>query len=207
MLTHNAGITAERDIGSSQDFGDRVQSLFERPTLQSTETRPSSTKSTRAALLPENRPPITLRKESGDSENFLVLPSEEEAFELLEAIMLYFYEPQHLFDARDVTDRISGLYENKQEQLQTPNIWTLQTLLVFAVGKLLRGESNIVGEPPGSLFFKFVERNLPSPTELRKQGLAGIEVLVLMVVYLQNIDHKDDASIYVRILSVFVGLY
>lgn len=207
MLTHSPGITAERDIGSSQDFGDRVQSLFERRSLQSTENRPSSTRSTRAALFPESRPLITLRKEPGGDENFLVLPSEEIAFELLEAIMLYFYEPQHLFDARDVSDRISGLFENQQEQLQTPNIWTLQTLLVLAVGRLLRGESDVAGKPPGSQFFSFVERNLPSPTELRKQGLAGIEVLVLMVIYLQNIDHKNDASIYVRNIALFVDLY
>lgn len=207
ILTQAVGITAERDIGSSQDFGDRVQSLFERRSLQSTENRSSSIRSTRAALLPEIRPPITLRNESGGNENLVALPSEEEAFELLEAIMLYFYEPQHLFDARDVSDRISGLYENRKEQLQAPNIWTFQALLVFAVGKLLRGESDVAGNPPGSLFFSFVERHLPSPTELRKQGLAGIEVLVLMVIYLQNIDHKDDASIYVRSLSFVADPY
>jgi proline utilization trans-activator len=207
MLTRTSGITAERDIGSSQDFGDRVQSLFERRSLQSTENRPPSTKSPRAALFPEKRPPISLRKVFVNDENSPVLPSEEQAFELLEAIMLYFYEPQHLFDARDVSDRISGLCENEQEQLQTPNIWTLQTCLVFAVGRLLRGESDVAGKPPGSSFFNFVERNLPSPSELRRQGLAGIEVLVLMVIYLQNIDQKDDASIYVRRFVTFVDSY
>lgn len=131
------------------------------------------------------------------------VPTENEAFQLLEAIMLYFYEPQHLFDAREVSDRISMFFESPQSQLQSPTIWTLHIILVFAVGRLLRGETDGEGRPPGFKLFTFVERNIPSPTELRKLGLAGIEVLALMIVYLQNIDQKDDASIYVRLVIIF----
>lgn len=151
--------------------------------------------------------PIRLRKEAdGEGERAPTIPSEDEAFKLLDAIMLYFYEPQHLFDARDVSDRISALYADNHDQLQNPTIWTLQVLLIFAVGRLLRGESDNADMPPGSQYFNYVEQNLPSPTELRRQGLAGIEVLALMVVYLQNIDHKDNASIYVGVFPLLSEL-
>lgn len=195
LLTCSKGITAERVIGASQDFGDHLQSLFERRSTQSVENRRYSlTTSTREALFPTHRPRIYTKS---NMEERPPVPTESEAFQLLDAIMLYFYEPQHLFDAREVSDRISMFFESPQSQLQNPSIWTLHIILIFAVGRLLRGETDGGSLLPGFKLFTFVDQNLPSPTQLRKQGLAGIEVLALMVVYLQNIDQKDDASIYV----------
>ncbi|KAJ5110497.1 hypothetical protein N7532_001032 [Penicillium argentinense] len=192
-------ITADRDIGSSQDFGNRVQSLFE-PRCNTSTTRATTFKSTRETLFPQTRPSLQL---SGQAANELkahvILPSEEDAFQLLDTIMLYFYEPQHLFDARDVSDRISSFFESGNPQLQDSNIWTLQIFLIFALGKLLRGDTSSDDQLPGLHYFSYVERVLPPLTELRKHGLAAIEVLALMVVYLQNADRKEDAAIYVSL--------
>jgi proline utilization trans-activator len=127
------------------------------------------------------------------------LPSEEEAYQLLDSVLFYFGETQHLFDARDASDQLAIIYEDQQESIQSPSIGFLQALLIFALGKLLRGESDGSNSPPGYALFKYALDLLPSPSELRAHGVAGIEVLAIITVYLQNIDRRDDAASYVRV--------
>jgi proline utilization trans-activator len=130
------------------------------------------------------------------------LPSEEEAYRLLDSILFYFGETQHLFDARDASDQLAIIYEDPQESLQSPSIGFLQALLIFALGRLLRGESDAPNSPPGFALFKYALDLLPCPSELRAHGVAGIEVLAIITVYLQNIDRRDDAASYVRVLCL-----
>ncbi|KAF3402064.1 hypothetical protein F1880_009885 [Penicillium rolfsii] len=130
------------------------------------------------------------------------LPSEEEGYRLLDNVLFYFGEIQHLFDARDASDQLALIYEDPQESIQSPTIGFLQTLLIFALGRLLRGESDGSSSPPGYALFKYALDLLPSPSELRAHGIAGIEVLAIITVYLQNIDRRDDAASYVRVLII-----
>jgi hypothetical protein len=129
------------------------------------------------------------------------LPSEEEAYQLLDSVLFYFGETQHLFDARDASDQLAIIYEDPQESLQSPGIGFLQALLIFAIGRLLCGESDGSNSPPGYALFKYALDLLPCPSELRAHGVAGIEVLAIITVYLQNIDRRDDAASYVRVPS------
>ena len=198
------GITTERDIGSSQDFGNRVQTLFEQRSVRSPAFIRTPCKSTRESLFPTERPSLKLKQSLSSPCSIPNLPSEEEAYGLLDGVLFYFGETQHLFDARDASDQLAIIYEDPQESLQSPSIGFLQALLVFALGRLLRGESDVLNAPPGFALFNYALDLLPCPSELRAHGVAGIEILAIITVYLQNIDRKDDAASYVSILSMHV---
>ncbi|OOQ83545.1 hypothetical protein PEBR_35441 [Penicillium brasilianum] len=190
-------ITTERDIGSSQDFGNRVQTLFEQRSVESPAFIRQPCKSTRESLFPSERPILKLKQTLGASYPVPNLPSEEEAYQLLHHVLFYFGETQHLFDARDASDQLAIIYENPQESLQNPSIGFLQALLIFALGKLLRGDLDGSSSPPGFALFTYALDLLPCPSELRAHGVAGIEVLAIITVYLQNIDRRDDAASYI----------
>ena len=175
-----------------------MQTLFERRSTRLSESSTQSFKSARESLFPENPRPLRPRVSQGDcGRAYLELPSKEEAFQLLDTVLFYFEEPQHLFDARDVSDRLTSLYENQNEQLDHPNIRVLQILVILALGRLLRGEEDHLDQPPGTRMFIFVRDRLPNPEELRSHGVPGIEVLAIIAIYLQNIDQKEDAATYV----------
>ncbi|KAJ5118273.1 hypothetical protein N7448_009988 [Penicillium atrosanguineum] len=196
-------ISTERDIGSSQNFGYRVQTLFEQRSNQPPEPRSRPFKSTRASLFPEDLPPLQPRiSRPGWSLADLELPPEEDAFQLLDTVLFYFEEPQHLFDARYISDRLTAFYENREEQLRRPDIRVVQILVILALGKLIRGEQDILELPPGTRLFKYALDLLPTPDELRSQGVAGIEALAIIAIYLQNGDRTDDAATYSIILTL-----
>lgn len=75
----------------------------------------------------------------------------------------------------------------------------VQILVILALGKLVRGEQDDLGLLPGTSLFNFALDFLPSPDELRSQGVAGIETLAIIAIYLQNGDRTDDAATYVSL--------
>ncbi|KAJ5152630.1 uncharacterized protein N7482_009108 [Penicillium canariense] len=191
-------INTERDIGSSQDFGNRVQTLFEQRSVQSPEFLRTPRKSMRESLFPEKRPAIKGKQISATGHYSLPnLPREQEAYQLLDSVLFYFGEMQYLFDARDVSDQLATFYANLQENFQNPTIGFLQALVIFALGRLVRGESDVPDSFPGYAMFNYALDLLPNPSELRAHGVAGIEILVIITFYLQNIDRKDDSASYI----------
>lgn len=192
-------------LGSSQNFGSRIQDLLERQTNHS--SRMSCTPQGQAprftpnggSLFPEPRMPLKTRQgqESTISIN-LHLPSVAEAYELLDTVLLYLGDAQHYFDPRDLSDQLMGFYRNNFDEVQRASIWYLHILLVFAIGKVLRGDLDGRTGPPGFALFNEAVRLLPDISEIRTHGVAGIEILALLAVYCQNIDRKDDAASHVR---------
>lgn len=75
--------------------------------------------------------------------------------------------------------------------------------IILAVGKLLSGENteNNGDTYPGSSLFEFVHTRLPTPSEQHAQGRVAIETLTLLGVYLQAMNRKEEAYIYVRFSS------
>ncbi|KAJ5731835.1 hypothetical protein N7493_003316 [Penicillium malachiteum] len=191
-------------LGSSQNFGSRIQDLLERqidhsslmsstPQGQAPRFSPSGER-----LFPERRAPLKPRQVQGSSViNGLHLPSVEKGYQLLDTVLLYLGDAQHYFDARDLSDQLMVFYRNSFDEIQRTSIWYLHILLVFAIGKLLRGDLDETTGPPGFDLFKEALRLLPDMSEIRAHGVAGIEILALIAVYYQNIDQKDDAASHV----------
>lgn len=192
-------------LGSSQNFGSRVQDLLERQKDYSSRKpctpqgrTPRFIPSTEG-LFPKRRIPLNPRQgqETSTAAN-LRFPLVEKAYQLLDTVLLYLGDAQHFFDARDLSDQLMVFYRNSFDEIQRTSIWYLHILLVFAIGKFLRGELDGTTDPPGFALFKEALRLLPNISELRAHGVAGIEILALIAVYYQNIDRKDDAASHVR---------
>ncbi|KAF4960069.1 hypothetical protein FSARC_10564 [Fusarium sarcochroum] len=189
-------IETDSSLSSSATFGFRVQNLLSHARHTRETPRPTPTahafnnrrSSPRQANIPHNDP---LR----------LLPSESEAYRLLEFVSLYIGQSQSHFDVREVSDNIELYYTDPEGQLGPPTPWFLRMSIIFAVGKLLSGDS--AGQSgdtyPGSSLFEFVHTRLPTPSEQHAQGRVSIETLTLLGVYLQAMNRKEEAYIYTSI--------
>ncbi|KAL4875811.1 hypothetical protein BJY04DRAFT_151626 [Aspergillus karnatakaensis] len=96
---------------------------------------------------------------------------------------------------------IGLLYANKKNSKYAENLWTLEILLVFAIARLLTGDFG--GDAyrsdsfPGYSLFDFVAERIPSLSQLYNAGRPGVELLALIAVYLQNINRKEEAYVYI----------
>lgn len=123
-------------------------------------------------------------------------PNEEEAHAMLELVVLNVGISQQMFDTRQFSDNISLLYQDTNADIQIPELWITEMLLVFAIGRLLLAKHDNNGDLPGTQFFQEAMKRMPVMTELRKRGILGVEVVGLVGMYLQIADLKDDAYLY-----------
>lgn len=135
------------------------------------------------------------------------IPSESEARRLLKVVVFYIGQTQHHFDPRDFSDRLGSFYVNPQDPSHYATPWYLEMLLVFAIAKLFAGEfGGDSTELPGAHLFEFAQNRLPTLSELYNQPRLGIELLALLAVYLQNVNRKEEAYVYVSIHSARLPL-
>ena len=128
-----------------------------------------------------------------------ILPDEDKAYHLLKTVNFFIGHTQHHFDVRDFSDRLGVFYAGNKDPSKVFNLWYLQMILVFAIGKLFSGDfDDDHRRMPGSALFDYAQRLLPSLSELYAYGRTGVEVLGLVAVYLQNAGRKEEAYIYVR---------
>lgn len=125
------------------------------------------------------------------------MPTEHEAYRLLEIVIFYIGETQHHFDVRQFTDHLGEFYANSLDMTQQSTPWVLEMLLILAIGQLFSGHTDNHPETPGSKLFNHAYINLPTLGELYKHGALGVEILALVAVYLQNINRKDEAYLHV----------
>lgn len=126
-----------------------------------------------------------------------IRPSEEEAYKLLESVLAYIGQSLHPFDSRAFSDRLSTFYEDPNYENCLQDLEITQILLVFALGihieRKPKGEADLPGH---NLFFRAMKR-VPNLVKLRCSGTLGIEVMGLVAFFLQSLDRKEDAYIYV----------
>lgn len=125
-------------------------------------------------------------------------PSEEEANQLLELVILNVGISQHLFDIRSFSDNLARLYHDTGNETPLRGLWFVQVLFVLALGRLLRAGTDDDLEVPGVAFFNEAMRHMPAMSDVGKHGILGIEVVGLAALFLQVADRKDEAYLYVR---------
>jgi hypothetical protein len=104
---------------------------------------------------------------------------------------------QHFFDPRAFTDSLTMLYRSVRTRAeQQASLWFSEFLLVLAIGRLLDNDS-VADNPPGSVYFAAAVKRLPPLYELGEAGTPAVEVLALAATYLQWVDKKHDAYLYV----------
>ncbi|KAF4966457.1 hypothetical protein FSARC_5863 [Fusarium sarcochroum] len=123
-------------------------------------------------------------------------PTEEDAFSMLNIVVLNVGISQHLFDVRVFSDNLSSLFDDDAVDAGSPELWYAECLLVFAIGRLLQAKWDDKSKPPGDEFFQEALKRLPDLSGLRKEGTLGIELMGLSALYLQVSDRKEDAYLY-----------
>jgi proline utilization trans-activator len=195
VLTYGTAIETDSSLSSSATFGFRVQNLLSYARHRRDIPHPTPT-----AYVSNNNNLSPRQAYTTHHGSLPLLPSESEAYHLLEVVSLYIGQSQSHFDAREVSDNIELYYTDPEDQLpSTP--WFLRMSIIFAVGKLLSGENTESNGDTdlGSCLFEFVHARLPTPSEQHAQGRVAIETLTLLGVYLQAMNRKEEAYIYVSL--------
>ncbi|KAH7490038.1 hypothetical protein FOMA001_g2405 [Fusarium oxysporum f. sp. matthiolae] len=186
-------IETDSSLSSSATFGFRVQNLLTNARHIRDIPRP-------AAHVSNNHNSSPRQANNTYHGSLPLLPSESEAYRLLDVVTLYIGQSQSHFDAREVSDNIELYYTDPEGQLP-PTPWFLRMSIIFAVGKLMSGESSASNGDTdlGTSLFEFVHAQLPTPSEQHAQGRVAIETLTLLGVYLQAMNRKEEAYIYVSL--------
>ncbi|KAL5604094.1 hypothetical protein BROUX41_002083 [Berkeleyomyces rouxiae] len=210
-------IFADAALSSSHTFGSRLENIFNRRSTASYGATDSST-GISGPCGSYSGGPMTPSSSAMNSASdaahgprrppgFPVLPSEQEAFHLLDVTMLHLCHIQHHFDARLFADKLGTFYSSPPPL--DPNYytspWIVELLLLLAVGKLLAGTfeyedehgRTISEELPGAEMFRYAHANLPNLSHMLGLEALGVELLALTAMYLQNSGRKEEAYVYI----------
>lgn len=125
-------------------------------------------------------------------------PTEEDAYAMLEVVVHHVGISQQMFDAREFSNKLSLVYQESAyvNNIHFSELWMIEMLLVFAIGRMLLAKPDDNGDLPGTGFFEEARRRMPDMVNLSRQGALGVEVVGLAGMYLQIADRKDDAYLY-----------
>ncbi|KAH6981286.1 hypothetical protein BKA56DRAFT_586995 [Ilyonectria sp. MPI-CAGE-AT-0026] len=187
------GIPAEFSLSSSNAFGSKVQDLL----IRSSTTRSGRTQITTSSPGNNTVGTSSLRV-TVPTGRFPELPLEEEAYQLLEVVSFYIGQSQTHFDQRELSDRVGLLYANMNDPIQAHDLWYMEMILILAIGKLFTANCENDGSKfPGSRLFEFAHQNFPPISVHYAHGRLGVEVHALMAMYLQMVDRKEEAYLYI----------
>ena len=140
---------------------------------------------------------------SKNNETIPSLPTDVEAQRLLDVVMFYVGQTQHHFEHRELADRVSFFYTNSEDPVYLSTPWGMEIVLVFAIGKLIDGDfGGNENSLPGTDLFHFVYTRIPTLSELYSLEKIGVELLALVAMYLQNVNRKEEAYVYVSLLQL-----
>ncbi|EEU33481.1 uncharacterized protein NECHADRAFT_98443 [Fusarium vanettenii 77-13-4] len=164
----------EPSLSSSNRFGRKVQEVL---------TRSGSARSSDVVPTPSPHHPSHLGcSPRVTAKHAPQLPNEDEAFRLLEAVSLFIGQSQSHYDSREISDRL----------------WYIQVIIILAIGKLYaanfeQGGHDLLGQE----LFGFAQQSFPSMSVQYANGRLGVELNALMAMYLQMMDRKEEAHLYI----------
>ena len=126
------------------------------------------------------------------------LPSFDHALYLMNTVKFHIGQLYHLFDEATFTDGLHAFYHGRVPEVSHSSLWYVQYLLVIAFGKLFLVQRAPEAHPPGAIFFARAMRLLPDIKDLYEDIFLSLEILCGISFYLQCIDHRNTAYIYVR---------
>lgn len=129
------------------------------------------------------------------------LPSIDHALYLMNTVKFHIAQLYHLYDEPFFTKGLHQFYENDHPYIQSFNLWYVQYLLIMAFGKKFLLQKSPTAHKPGSSYFTRAMRLLPDIRGLYEDPLLSIEVLCGISLYLQCIDDRHSAYVYVSILN------
>lgn len=120
------------------------------------------------------------------------LPSQEVSLYLVQTVKFRISTLFHILDEEDFAANINKLYANPSTYAQTARVWFVHYLLIMAFGKALTSNTQA-----GSHLFVRALSLLPDVPSLCMEPVEATEVLCSIALYLQCIDHRTAAHIYI----------
>ncbi|KAG5770177.1 hypothetical protein H9Q72_002842, partial [Fusarium xylarioides] len=128
------------------------------------------------------------------------LPSLDYALYLTNTVKFHIVQTYHLFDEQKFMPALHSLYTDGPPPVTAGNrMWYVQYFLVMALSKglLTRGMSK-AGSPGSEYFMKAMEL-FPDTYGLYIDPILSIEVCCGLALYLQAVDHRNSAYVYLGI--------
>ncbi|KAF2012747.1 hypothetical protein BU24DRAFT_258052 [Aaosphaeria arxii CBS 175.79] len=127
------------------------------------------------------------------------IPSFDHAKYLTSTVEFHLCQTYHLFDVAPFKVRLNELYRQEVSTVQktSSNLWYIHFLLVMALGKALLAPVDVSDYPAGKDLFTQALELLPNAHGLYQDPLQSIEILCCLALYLQSVDHRNSAYLYI----------
>lgn len=146
--------------------------------------------------------------DSSNDDPPLALPSLDYSEYLINAVKFHCGQIFHLFDDSDFHQRLQQFYAEPDRNVarEKAGLWYIHFLLILAFGKIFIMKKPVGRRPCGAEFFLKAMQILPPAHVLCHDPVAATEMLCCIALYLQSVDHRNAAHIFVRLHSWFLPL-
>ncbi|KKY17636.1 putative zn 2cys6 transcription factor [Diplodia seriata] len=125
------------------------------------------------------------------------LPTLDYAIYLINAVKFHCGQTFHLFDEASFMDSLYDFYSDPTHKIAEADLWYIHFLIILAFGKAFTTQRSQGKKPPGTDFFVKAVQLLPNTIVLEKRPLMSTELLCCISLYLQCLDYRDAAHIYI----------
>ncbi|CRL18099.1 Fungal transcriptional regulatory protein, N-terminal [Penicillium camemberti] len=127
------------------------------------------------------------------------LPSLDYAIYLMNTVQFHIAQLYHLFDQKSFMDGLYQFYDCTVPEPPKSKLWYIQYLLVISFGKSFLMQKTAKEPPSGVIFFARAMKLLPNIQGLYDDPLLSMEILCAASLYLQCLDHRNNAYVYLGI--------
>lgn len=125
------------------------------------------------------------------------LPSLDFSLHLINTVKFHICQLLHLFEEQIFFSTFYAFYENPIEVATRFRLWYVHYLLILAFGKAFTGQNKKRNKRSGCDLFVRAMKLLPDATYLCRDELLSAEILVCIALYLQSLDFRAAAHVYV----------
>lgn len=133
----------------------------------------------------------------------LAIPSPDYSIYLVNAVKFHCGQMFHLFDDEEFHKRLQQFYAESDNPRMKADMWYIHFLLILAFGKIFIIQKSIGRRPSGAEYFVKAMQLLPPAYVFPHDVVASTEILCCIALYLQCVDHRNAAHLYVRASSPF----
>lgn len=127
-----------------------------------------------------------------------LMPAMDYALHLVNIVQFHCGGLLHLLDQEIFMTNFHQFYANKSVLVHDQELWYTHFLLLLAFGKAFSSRKNVSNLPPGVEFFVTALQRLPDTVYLLRDPVSACEILCCIALYLQCIDYRLMAHVYVR---------
>ena len=139
--------------------------------------------------------PYGLNLQAPSAEGVEGLPSLEVSLFLLQTVKFHTTCLYHLFDETSFTANLYQFFDNPEQYAKTSRLWFAHYLIIMAFGKALSQASKHTEEAMD--LFARGTKVLPGVIYLCHEPVLASEILCGIALYLQSIDHRPAAHVYI----------